>query len=122
MARMTRARFNTFCRTLPGAHHVVQWGGSDVWKVGPKVFAIGGWDRGAYPAVTFKVTGLGWQLLNAAPGCRPAPYLASRGLQWIQVYAEPGLRLSDLKRCITESHAMVVSTLPAKLRATLRVS
>jgi predicted DNA-binding protein (MmcQ/YjbR family) len=31
---------HTFCLCLSGATHVVQWGGSDVYKVGGKVFAI----------------------------------------------------------------------------------
>ena len=35
--------FNALCASLPATTHVVQWGGSDVWKVGGKVFAIGGW-------------------------------------------------------------------------------
>ena len=34
----------TFCAALPATSHVVQWGGSHVWKVGGKLFAIGGWD------------------------------------------------------------------------------
>ena len=29
--------------------YVVQWGGAHVWKVGGKVFAIGGWERGQHP-------------------------------------------------------------------------
>jgi predicted DNA-binding protein (MmcQ/YjbR family) len=40
---MTYTKFNAFCRGLPATTYVVQWGGSHVWKVGGKVFAIGGW-------------------------------------------------------------------------------
>jgi predicted DNA-binding protein (MmcQ/YjbR family) len=43
---MKRDAFNAFCAALPGATHVVQWGGADVWKAGGKVFAIGGWADG----------------------------------------------------------------------------
>ncbi|MCR6659935.1 MAG: hypothetical protein NVV72_11555 [Asticcacaulis sp.] len=32
---------------------VVQWGGAHVWKVGGKVFAIGGWHDGVGLIVTF---------------------------------------------------------------------
>jgi len=39
---MTLDEYNEFCRTLPATTYVVQWGGSHVWKVGGKVFAIGG--------------------------------------------------------------------------------
>ena len=31
------------------------------------------------------------------PGLRPAPYLASRGLKWVQHYDEPGLSDEDLE-------------------------
>ena len=50
---MTYDDFNAFCRALPATTYVVQWGGAHVWKVGGKVFAIGGWADGA-PAFTFK--------------------------------------------------------------------
>jgi hypothetical protein len=46
---------NGFCRGLPATTYVVQWGGSHVWKVGGKVFAIGGWEDDE-PGYTFKVT------------------------------------------------------------------
>jgi predicted DNA-binding protein (MmcQ/YjbR family) len=59
---------------------VVQWGGSHVWKVGGKVFAIGGWGDGE-AVFTFKVTDLSYEILNDQPGLRPAPYLASRGMK-----------------------------------------
>ena len=40
---MTYDEFNAFCGALKAASYVMQWGGSHVWKVGGKVFAIGGW-------------------------------------------------------------------------------
>ena len=40
---MTYDEFNAFCRALPATSYVMQWRGSHVWKVGGKVFAIGGW-------------------------------------------------------------------------------
>ena len=40
---MTYDEFNEFCSALPATSHVIQWGESHVWKVGEKVFAIGGW-------------------------------------------------------------------------------
>ncbi|WP_339832848.1 hypothetical protein [uncultured Parvibaculum sp.] len=42
---MTYREFNAFCASLPATTYVVQWGGAHVWKVGGKVFAIGGWQR-----------------------------------------------------------------------------
>ena len=103
---MTYEDFNHFCAALPATSHVVQWGGSQVWKVGGKVFAIGGWDE-SLPAFTFKVSPLSFEILKALPGLRPAPYLASRGMSWIQHYAEPGLSDDDLKAYLRESHRLV---------------
>ena len=51
---MTRDEFDAVCARLPHATHVVQWGDASVWKIGGKVFAIGGWSGPAAFAVTFK--------------------------------------------------------------------
>ena len=104
---MTREEFNAFCRALPATTHVVQWGGSDVWKVGGKVFAIGGWDDGEGARFTFKVSKIGFEMLKERPGLRPAPYLASRGMSWIQHYEAPGLSDSELEDYLRESHRIV---------------
>lgn len=114
---MTHDKFNAFCSALPATTHVVQWGGSDVWKVGGKVFAIGNGDGAA--AFTFKVSHIAYELLKDQPGLRPAPYLASRGLKWIQHFAKPGLRDSDLRDYIRQSHAIVAQGLSRKTRLAL---
>ena len=46
-------------------------------------------------------------MLHEEPGLRPAPYLASRGMKWIQHYAEPGLSDADLKLYLKESYRIV---------------
>jgi predicted DNA-binding protein (MmcQ/YjbR family) len=79
---MTYAKFNAFCRKLTATTYVMQWGGSHVWKVGGKVFAIGGWQDDE-PSFTFKVSDIACALFKDQPGLRPAPYLASRGMTWI---------------------------------------
>jgi predicted DNA-binding protein (MmcQ/YjbR family) len=89
-----------------------------VWKVGGKVFAIGGWERGEHPGITFKVSDIGWEVLREARGCRPAPYLASRGMKWIQSY-DLGLSKAELKQYLTASHALVAAGLSKKRRAEL---
>ena len=99
--------FNKFCASLKATSHVVQWGGSDVWKVGGKVFAIGGWADGEAPGYTFKVSKIAFEMLKEQPGLRGAPYLASRGMSWIQHYGEPGLSEADLKDYLRESHRIV---------------
>ena len=115
---MTRDEFNAFCAALPRTTHVVQWGNADVWKVGGKVFAICGWAEDA-PAFTFKVTELGFEVLSDSPGLRPEPYLASRGLKWIQHYAAPGLSDDSLRDHIRASYDMIVAALSKKKRAEL---
>lgn len=123
---VTRAEFNRFCAALPGAHRVVQWGDAHVWKVGGKVFAIcSDWqaagETGALklPGITFKTSPLAYEILSQQPGLRPAPYLASRGLKWIQRHARPGLSQADLKRYLAESYRLVVAGLPRARRREL---
>lgn len=115
---MTRDQFNAHCAAKPATTHVVQWGNSDVWKVGGKLFALCGWADDA-PAFTFKVTELAFEILSDMPGLRPAPYLASRGMKWIQHYAAPGLNDAELAQHIDASYDMIVAKLPRKARAEL---
>lgn len=111
---MTLDEYNDFCEALIATSHVVQWGGSHVWKVGGKVFAVAGWGDNDEFAVTFKVTPLSYDILQEQPGLRPAPYLASRGMKWIQHYTSPGLNDDDLKVYLKTSHRLVADGLSKK--------
>lgn len=111
---MTPAELKDVCLALPATSHVVQWGGADVYKVGGKVFAIAGLGTGEHFAVTFKVTALAFEILQDQPGCRPAPYLASRGMTWIQHYAPPGVDDEALRAYVTQSHRLVADGLTRK--------
>ncbi|MCX7558853.1 MmcQ/YjbR family DNA-binding protein [Sulfitobacter sp. F26204] len=115
---MTRDELKRFCASLPQATHVVQWGNSDVYKVGGKMFAVIGMGAGGN-AVTFKTSDLAFEVLSDSPGLRPAPYLASRGLKWIQNYAAPGLSDESLRDHIRASFDMVVAGLTRKKRVEL---
>lgn len=117
---MTYDEFNAFCGTLPATTHVVQWGGAHVWKVGGKVFAIGGWSDGE-PAFTFKAGYPFYDVLKDRPGLRPAPYLASRGMKWIQHYAQPGLSDEELEDFLLASHRLVAAGLSKKKRRELGI-
>ena len=119
---MTYKEYNAFCKALPATTYVVQWGGSHVWKVGGKVFAIGGWDDGEQPHITFKVSPIAYEMLKDRKGLRPAPYLASRGMKWIQHYGKPGLSPKDLKGYLKESHRFVALGLSKKRRKELGLS
>lgn len=111
--------YNAFCATLPATTHVVQWGGAHVWKVGGKVFAIAGWSDGDTLGVTFKVSGLAFDILKEQPGLRPAPYLASRGMTWIQRQTDATMDDEALKEYLAESHRIVASGLTRRLRREL---
>jgi len=116
---MTSDEFNGFCRALPATTYVMQWGGCHVWKVGGKVFAIGSPGAAEQPAYSFKTSQLNFHFLAAKPGYRPAPYLASRGLQWIQHYAAPDAEDDDLRYYLRESYRIVSLGLSKKLQQQL---
>jgi predicted DNA-binding protein (MmcQ/YjbR family) len=114
---MTREDYDAFCESLPHATHVVQWGDASVWKIGGKVFAIGGWSKGSEFAVTFKCSKTSFAVLQELPGLRPAPYLASRGLLWMQCVEMRSFNDHDLKEYIRQSYAMILAALPKKTQA-----
>ena len=116
---MTYQQYNAFCRSLPATTYVCQWGGAHVWKVGGKVFAIGGWTEYDRFGATFKTSELNYEILRDQPGLRPAPYLASRCMKWIQHYDKPGLADADLKYYLKESHRLVSLGLPKKKQTEL---
>lgn len=118
---MTRDEYNDFCKSLPHTTHVVQWGNADVWKVGGKVFAIGGWQGNVDndPYITFKVSDMAFQILGEQEGLRPAPYLASRGMKWIQRYRDDAMSDDDLREYLKESHRLISLKLTKKLQREL---
>lgn len=116
---MTLDEYNGFCASLPVTTHVVQWGGAHVWKVGGKVFAIAGWDEGKTPFVTFKCSDLAFTILKEQAGLRPAPYLASRGMSWIQRQTAETMDDETLRDYLRESYRLVCLKLTRKVRAEL---
>lgn len=104
---MTYEEYNQFCQSLPATTYVVQWGGAHVWKVGGKVFAIGGWGKLDKPAYSFKTSELNFEILKDQPGYGPAPYLASRGMKWIQHFDVQEDQEDELRTCLMDSHRIV---------------
>jgi len=104
---MNDQQFNQFCATLPATTYVMQWGNAHVWKVGGKVFAVGGWGPDKQPAFTFKVSPNNFEFLKQSEGYRPAPYFASRGMKWIQHIAEDETLDEALRYYLTESYRLV---------------
>jgi len=105
---MTYKEYNQFCKSLPATTYVTQWGGAHVWKVGGKIFGVGGWNKEGAPGFTFKTSELNFEILKDQPGFRPAPYLASRGMKWIQqTDTSDNQKDQELKNYLTDSHRIV---------------
>lgn len=111
--------YNAFCADLPATRTVVQWGGAHVWKVGDKVFAIARTDNGVALSVTFKCSWASFDILKEQPGLRPAPYLASRGMSWIQRLTDEAMPDEALEDYLRESHRLVAAGLTKRVRAEL---
>jgi predicted DNA-binding protein (MmcQ/YjbR family) len=102
---------NAFCAALPHAWRVVQWEDAHVWKIGGgakgKVFAFARHGGNGLAQVTFKCSRMSFDLLKEQPGLRPAPYLASRGMSWIQRTGDEWIDDATLKDYIRESYRLV---------------
>ncbi|WP_019274917.1 MmcQ/YjbR family DNA-binding protein [Vibrio coralliilyticus] len=116
---MTYEQFNQFCSELPATTHIVQWGDSHVWKVGGKVFAVGGWGKSDKPAFTFKTSLLNFDFLSDHDGYIPAPYFANRGMKWIQQVETSGELDEELEYYLRESYRLVASGLSKRKQSEL---
>lgn len=115
---MTRDEFDAFCESLIGTSHVVQWGGSSVWKVGGKIFAIcGPWGDGAHQKVSFKCSDFSYEILTEQPGIVPAPYLARA--KWVQVQEAEAMSDQELSAYIAQAHEIIAAKLTKSLRKSL---
>ena len=104
---MTIEEFDKFCASLPHTTFVVQWGNAHVWKIGAKVFAIGGWSDGEQIGITFKCSPETFKSLKTKPGLRPAPYLASRGMIWLQWLGPETVSVEMLLTHVWQSYRIV---------------
>ena len=116
---MDAPAFNLFCKSLCAATYINQWRDSHVWKVGGKVFAIGKWNSRALNGITFKVSDKSYEHLKVLDGLRPAPYFASRGLKWIQLFDEQRLPQEALQTYIQKSHVLAINRLTRRQRINL---
>jgi predicted DNA-binding protein (MmcQ/YjbR family) len=96
---------------------VVQWGGSHVYKVGPKVFAM--WSFASDPPKSgfiFKTTDLTFEILLEAGLGHRAPHFQRN---WVQISSFDALTDEDLSHYVLESHRMVVKSLTRRCRLSL---
>ena len=110
---MTRDEIEAVAMAMPAVTKVVQWGGSDVYKVGGKVFAVAGFEHG----LAFKVSEIGFEVLTSdgGPG-RQAPYFAKGG--WVVVDLDAAT-LSEASGWLEAAHGLIAGKLTKKARAEL---
>ena len=114
---MTLSEYDKFCKSLPHTNTVIQWGEAHVWKVATKVFAIAREENGF--VVSFKCSRFSFDLLKTQAGLKPAPYLASRGMPWIQHFSAESMDDAALKDYLRESHRLASQNLTKKLQREL---
>ncbi len=115
---MTRDEFDTFCRSLRAATHVVQWRGASVWKVGGKMFALCSSPASRpHAKVRFKCSPMSYELLKMQDGIIPAPHLARA--QWVQIESPDAMADDDIRLYLAEAHRIIAARLSRRVRTEL---
>jgi predicted DNA-binding protein (MmcQ/YjbR family) len=115
---MTFEDFEAFCLSLPAATLAVQWGGTHVYKVGDKVFAMAGTGDDAIDgSYVFKTSELSFEILVESGVATRAPYLPRGG--WLKLASRAALPDLDLQAYVAQSHQLVAAGLPKALRKSL---
>ena len=60
-----------------------------------------------------------YDVMQDQPGYRPAPYLASRGMTWLQIHEPSQVSDADTRQHIDASYDLVAAKLTKKLRREL---
>ena len=68
----------------------------------------------------FKAREMAFEALRDIPAMRPAPYMASRGLFWLQHVGPAGSLDDELRAWVRASYDRVVATLPKTKRLASR--
>jgi predicted DNA-binding protein (MmcQ/YjbR family) len=111
---MTPEEIETHCLSLPAATLSIQWGGTHVFKVGGKIFAM---SEGNVWGLAFKASDMAFELLCEQGLARPAPYL--QRASWVQITERTALSDEDMTAYLTQAHAIVSGKLTRKRRAEL---
>jgi len=110
---MTREGFDAACRALPAVTMVVQWGESQVYKVGGKVFALLGRDD----SCSLKTSEIAYMALTEAGLGRRMPY--SSGGNWIAFPTLDTLPDEELTALLAQSHSLIAGKLTRAVRREL---
>ena len=113
---MTPAAFHAAAIALPGATLSVQWGDSQVYKVGGKMFAVLGGAVGG-GGFSFKASEVAFAVLTEAGLARPAPYLARA--QWLLIADLAGQDGDEVVGWLVQAQALVAAKLTRRARAEL---
>lgn len=111
---MTREDVAAVALALPAVTTVVQWGGSDVYKVGGKVFAV----CGLPGRLSFKVSPIGFVVLTEDGPGHQAPYFAKG--HWVNVALDE-VEADDVVGWLATAHSMMAAKLTRKARAELGI-
>jgi predicted DNA-binding protein (MmcQ/YjbR family) len=109
---VTRDDVETLAMGLPAVTKVIQWGGSDVYKVGGKVFAICGLRGG----LSFKVSEIGFVALTEGGPARQAPYLHKGS--WVIVDLDAADD-ADMTGWLASAHGLIAAKLTRAARREL---
>jgi predicted DNA-binding protein (MmcQ/YjbR family) len=101
---LTREQIEACALALPAVTKVVQWGDSDVYKVGGKVFAICGLSGG----LSFKVSEIGFVALTEGGPARQAPYLHKGS--WVIVDLADAAD-ADIADWLANAHGLIAAKL-----------
>ncbi|MBA3975441.1 MAG: hypothetical protein C0504_14645 [Candidatus Solibacter sp.] len=109
----------TVCMALPHTTETVQWGDDLVFKIGGKMYAAVPLEpaANAKALLSFKCTEEGFDELIERPGIIPAPYLARA--HWVSLEDPAAMTKTEIRKRLAEAYAIVLSTLPKKVRTTL---
>jgi predicted DNA-binding protein (MmcQ/YjbR family) len=114
---MTPKQVRTLCLSFPGAAESVQWGEDHVFKVGGKMFAVIGMQKGKFHGLSFKCAEDSFAILTRLPGIEPAPYLARA--HWVALRRLKALPPAELRAYLRRAYQIVRAGLSRKLRAAL---
>jgi predicted DNA-binding protein (MmcQ/YjbR family) len=101
---LTRDGIEAVAMALPAVTKVVQWGDSNVYKVGGKVFAM------CHPSggLSFKVSPIGFVALTEGGPGRQAPYCAKG--HWVNVALDAASD-ADFTDWLTTAHGLIAAKL-----------
>jgi predicted DNA-binding protein (MmcQ/YjbR family) len=115
---MSLEELQTICKQLNGVTEDIKWEGHLCFNVGDKMFLVT--SPSAVPiSASFKASDEEFDELSAKRGFKPAPYLAKH--KWVHVDDINRLSSKQWKHYATESHRLIASKLPVKLKKQLGI-